>query len=171
MEIDKIVSLFGKEYRDKELVQFFQKDGLDIVKEVQDYMKTDEYEDAESSVYVENSLGGYSLVFEDKLDFLDIKDGKYGESGNYYFICVHIYAQGVDDYNQYQDNLINRIKITDTQEEIREKLGNNYKRHNFLDVDIWENVNGVKVFVDYKKKETPQIISLSLVKNISKPNV
>jgi hypothetical protein len=146
------------------LVEFFQKDGLDIVKEVQDYMKTDDYEDAESSVYVEYPLKGYSLVFADELDFFDIEDGIYGESKKYYFICIHIYAQGVDDYNQYQNDLMNGIKITDTQEELRKKMGSNYKRHDFLDADIWENINGVKVFVDYKKKNFPQIISLSLVK-------
>ncbi|MGE0052391.1 MAG: hypothetical protein AB7S49_12805 [Arcobacter sp.] len=164
MDINKVISLFGKEYRDSELVEFFQKDGLDIVKNVQDYMKTDDYEGAESSVYVEYPLRGYSLVFEDELDFFDIADGVYGESGRYYFICIHIYAQGVDGYNQYKEEIVNGIKITDSNEEVRKKMRSNYKRHDFLDVDIWENVNGIKVFVDYKKKNTPQIISLSLTK-------
>lgn len=34
MDINKLLALFGKEYRDKELVDFFYKDGLDIVKEI-----------------------------------------------------------------------------------------------------------------------------------------
>ncbi|MDN5100113.1 hypothetical protein O8C83_04715 [Aliarcobacter butzleri] len=164
MDINKIILLFGKEYRDKELVEFFQKDELDIVKEIKEYMQTDYYQDAESSVYVENPLVGYSLVFEDELDFFSIEDGIYGESGNYYFICIHIHTQGYEGYEQYQGVLINGIKMTDTVEEIRNKLGDNYKRHDFLDVDIWENINGVKIFIDYKKKNTPQIISISLVR-------
>ena len=56
------------------------------------------------------------------------------------------------------------MKITDTQETVRQKMGNNYRRHNFLDADIWNNVNGCQVFVDYKEKTTPQIISISLEK-------
>lgn len=164
MDIHKLVSLFGKEYRDKALVEFFQQDGLDIVKEVQDYMKTSTYKGGESSVYASNYSNGYELYFEDELDFFDIEDGIYGESGKYYFPNIKFYAENVHEYNQYQAELINGIKITDTQEEVRKKMKSDYKRHNFLDVDIWENVNGVKVFVDYKKKSTPQIISLSLVK-------
>lgn len=164
MDINKLISLFGKEYRDSELVEFFQKDGLDIVKEVQDYMKTSTYKGMESSVYAENKKNGYFLHFEDELDFFNIEDGMYGKSGNYYFNNIQFYGQNNKDYSEYQGELIYGIKITDTQEELRKKMGRNYKRHDFLDVDIWENVNGVKVFVDYKKKNTPQIISLSLVK-------
>jgi hypothetical protein len=164
MDINKLITLFGKEYRDKELVEFFQQDRFDVVKEVQEWMQTDYYKGAESSVYAENTSDGYSLVYEDELDFLDIEDGRYGEGGNYYFMCIHIYAQGVDDYNQYNGELLNGIKMTDIQDVVRAKMGNNYKRHDFLDVDIWNNVNGCQVFVDYKEKNTPQIISISLEK-------
>ena len=164
MEINKLISLFGKEYKNKEFIEFFSNDDFDIVADVKKWMNSDYYEDSESDVYAENIKKGYSLVFDDELDFFDIEDGRYGESGNYYFTCIHIYAQGVDEYDEYQDELINGINIKNTKEEVRYKLGNNYKRHDFLDVDIWENINGVKIFIDYKNKETPQIISLSLVK-------
>lgn len=164
MDINKLIALFGKECRDKGLVDFFYKDGFNIVKEVQKWMQTDYYEGAESSVYVENISKGYSLVCEDELDFLNSGDGRYGESWNYYFMCIHIYAQGVDDYNQYNGELLNGIKMTDTQDVVRAKMGNNYRRHDFLDVDIWNNVHDCQVFVDYKGKNSPQIFSISLEK-------
>jgi hypothetical protein len=164
MDIHQLIALFGKEYRDKELVEFFQQDNFDIVKDVQNYMKTDSYAGAESSAYASNYSNGYELHFADELDYLDIEDGRYGESGNYYFTVCGFYAQGVEGYNQYNGELLNGIKMTDSQEILRAKMGNNYRRHDFLDVDIWNNVNGCQVFVDYKEKNTPQIISISLEK-------
>ena len=163
MNIDKLITLFGKEYKNKELAGFFQQDEFDLIQDVKNYMQTDSYEGTESSVYASNYKNGYELHFADELDYLDV-DGQYGESGNYYFTVCGFYAQNVEGYNQYNGELLNGIKITDTQETVRHKMGNNYRRHDFLDVDIWNNVNGCQVFVDYKEKTTPQIISISLEK-------
>ena len=164
MNIYKLISLFGKEYKDKELIEFFKQDGLDIVKEIKEYMKTDYYEDAESTVYVEYKKNGYYLTFEDELDYLDIEDGKYGERGNYYFTDCGFYSQGAEYYNEYKGELINGIKITNTRKEIRTLMKEPYKRHKSSDVDIWNNINGCQIFVDYKEQNTPYIISISLEK-------
>lgn len=165
MDIYKLIDLFGKEYRDKELVDFFKQDGFDVIEKIQKWMETSAYKGMESSVYAENINNGYSLHFADELDYLNIEDGKYGESGNYYFTCIHIYAENADGYSGYKDKIINDIKITNTKDEIRMLMQEEHKRHEFLDEDIWNNKgDGYSVYVDYREQNTPFMISIS--KNI-----
>jgi len=161
MDIYNLINLFGKEYRDKELVEFFKQDGFDVVTSIQNWMKTSVYKGMESSVYAENINNGYSLHFEDELDYLDIEDGKYGESGNYYFTCIHIYSQNADGYSEYKGELINGVKITNTINEIRELMKEQYKRHEFLDEDIWDNGDGYSVNINYREQTTPYMISIT----------
>lgn len=160
MEIDKLLTFFGKEYKNKELNEFFRQDSLDLTKEIQAYMQTNTYKGLESDVYASNEKNGYSLVFEDELNFLEKKNGYYGESGNYYLLCIHCYSQGKDDFNEYKDELINGIKMSNTREEIRTLMKKPYKGHNFLDRDTWSDIDGFRVSVNYKKKDTPDMISI-----------
>ncbi len=165
MDIDKLIELFGKEYRDKKLVDFFKENGFDVVKSVQEWMKTKYYKGAESSTYAENINRGYSLHFSDELDYFNAEDGKYGESGRYYFTSVYFYSDGADGYHQYEGELVNGIRITDTRDEIRALMEKPYKGHDFLDRDKWEDVNGCIVSVNYKGDETPFNICIYLDKN------
>ncbi len=152
MKIEQIISLFGKEYKDSKLNSFFNQNSLNITDEVHKYMKTSTYKGMESRVYAENEENGYFLHFSDKLDFFDIEDGIYGESGEYYLDTICFYAQNVKGYNQYQGELINDVKMTDSKEEVRRKMGENYKRHDFLDEDIWEYTENIRVFANYGNK-------------------
>jgi len=171
MKIDKLLTFFGKEFKGKELNEFFRKDNFNVIKEIKNYMKTDLYEGAESVVYASNEENGYSLVFEDELDYLNIEDGNYGESGNYYLSCIHFYSQGKDGFNVYKDKLINGIKMINRREEIRTLMKKPYKSHNFLDEDIWGNINGFRVFVNYNKgQNTPDMISI-MKENSSLPQL
>lgn len=154
MDIEKLISFFGMEYKNKEFIKFLSNYNINVLNDIKIDRKI-------QNAYICNYKDGYEFIFKDESDFK--KEVIIGESGNYYFINAGFYAQGYEGYEQYQGVLINGIKMTDTVEEIRNKLGN-YKRHDFLDVDIWENINGIKIFIDYKKKNTPQIISISLVR-------
>ncbi|WP_152021157.1 hypothetical protein [Aliarcobacter butzleri] len=155
MDIEKLISFFGMEYKNKEFIEFLSNYNTNVLNDIKIDRKI-------QNAYICNYKDGYEFIFKDESDFK--KEVIIGESGNYYFINTGFYAQGYEGYEQYQGVLINGIKMTDNVEEIRNKLGDNYKRHDFLDVDIWENINGVKIFIDYKKKNTPQIISISLVR-------
>lgn len=161
MNIDKLIKLFGKEYRDKELVNYFKQNNFDILKAVQKYMKSTIYQDEKSTVYAENYIDGYLLIFEDELDYFSIEGGQYGNNGKYYFIDISFFGKNNNEgYKQYKGEIIRSITIDDTREIIRNKLGNDYTRHDFLDVDIWDNIDGIKVYIDYRNQNLPRVISL-----------
>jgi len=163
MDIEKVFLMFGKEYKDKELNNFFKQDGLDIIKEVKKWMKTTTYEGLESDVYASNFENGYELIFEDQLGFISVEDGRYGESGNYYFTCIFLYIQKNDEYNSFKSELPFNIKVNDTKEIIRKKLGTNYKRHDFLNQDIWEDFDKYELFVTYDNNDILQTITIQML--------
>jgi len=163
MEINKLILLFGKEYKNNELIEICKEDNFDIIKNVQEWMESDYYEDSESDVYAENFKNGYSLYFEDELYFLDIQNGEYGESGNYYFTCIFLYIQKNDEYNSFKSELPFNIKVNDTKEIIRKKLGTNYKRHDFLNEDIWEDFDKYELFVTYDNNDKLQTITIQML--------
>ena len=165
MDIYNLIELCGKEYRDKELVDFFKKNGFDVEKSVQEWMKTTTYKGMESSAYAINKKKGYSLHFSDELDYFNAEDGRYGESGRYYLTAIFFYSDGADGYHQYEGELVNGIRITDTRDEIRALMKKPYKGHDFLDKDKWENINGCTVSIDYKGDVTPFSICIYVDKN------
>lgn len=165
MNIDKLIKLCGKEYRDKELVDFFKENNFDVVKSVHEDMQTTAYKGMESSVYADNKSKGYCLHFDDELAYFNAEDGRYGESGRYYLTAIFFYSDGADGYHQYEGELVNGIRITDTRDEIRALMKKPYKGHDFLDKDKWENINGCTVSIDYKGDNTPFNICIYVDKN------
>lgn len=154
MDIEKLISFFNIEYKDKEFLEFLKYYGVDLIKDIEI--------DAEIQyAFFCNYENGYDLMFDDEAVFKHT--GGIGISGNYYFSCVHFYVQEVDGHNGYNGEIFNGIKMTDKIEEVRAKLKEDYKRHDFLDADIYI-YKDLDIFIDYKKKNTPQIISISLVR-------
>ncbi len=155
MDIYKLIGLFGKESKDKELIDFFEKESINILKKL-------EIEEDTFYAFIEDKKKGIELIFKDELEFFNLENRNNSKNINYYFECIHCFAQDIDDCNEYKGELLNGIKMSNTKDEIRDLMKKPYKRHGFLDVDIWNNLNGCQVFVDYKERNTPAIISISM---------
>lgn len=161
MRIDELLKFLGKPITDKELIEYFSKNDIDIFTEVK-------LEAGEYSTYLERKNDGYSLVFTDEGMFLNKPEQTFGE-GKIYFSGVFLYAEGKNGYSQSQGYIPYTINFLDSRDDILKKMGapswTRKKKDGTIAADRWDNLDafGKRIHITYSKATpSPVVISIGI---------
>lgn len=161
MRTNELLGFLGKPVTDKELIDYFSKNNIDISTEVK--LEADDY-----STYLERKNDGYSLVFTDEGMFLNKPEQTFGE-GALYFSGVFLYAEGKNGYSEYQEYIPYKIKFLDSRDDILKKMGEpswkRKKKDGTIAADRWDKLDASskRVHITYSKEtSSPVIISIGI---------
>lgn len=160
MHLKNLTPFLGLDQYDSKLIDALREWGVDISIEL--FLLPERY-----SAYIERPDQGFSVIFTDEAKFKGIGDQALGQGG-LFFSGIFLYAQGQDDYDQYQGALPFELSFDLHATDIARQLGkpswrSQHSSEGWVGGERWDQLADYQLHISYHKDtQKPRIITLQI---------